>query len=469
MSRVITQNTSDAPKQVSEVKTAVIGIVGTANPQGFVPANFKTDEPIVLLNPDNIESVVGKQADGYSLPKYLPKLYEQFQGDEIPVVIVYNKLALTDVAAAEFTKDENDEIDLEKENICGVVVTNVAGDVTYVEDTDYSVDYATGIVTIINELLTTVKIAYKYGNIASVDGELIAGVSTPSKTGVYALLNAEGITGYKPKIIGAPGYAHDKDVADALTTVGNRLKARFYIDPDTATDDTVSETIAARGTTEKAFGIHEKRGTVLFPELKKNDVNYAPSIAAMGVRARTDMDTSKGYHWPISSQKIYGFDGLSLPVEYSLTAATAESQLLNAAGVVTFKNVSGLKFAGNVNSSYDTNNDGNTDHERFETTVTIGDVIEESIEGYSEQRIDQPITSQWIRGLVRDVNAFLRRLKAAGKIAGGKCWYDPDKNDPTNLAAGQIKFNYDDAATPPADQITYERAYNVDYLANLGG
>ncbi len=528
---------SDLPKSVSEARTSIIGIVGTANPAGVDPANWKVNEPVVLLKESDIVSVAGKPSDDYTLNKYLTKMYEQFT-DEVPVVVVVNALPLTD---GNKTFTEGSTISLEHKNVCDVVVKKGEGAAAViVPTTDYTVDYETGVVTITNKDITSGTITYKYGeelyikitdepqtvsekkvnldyssikdltvtftgienveenthySVDLVNGIItildstkipeetvvtasyayskevlnVVGATSPARTGVNALIDAKTLTGYTPKIIGAPGFSHIKKVADVLSGVADNLKARFYVDADMETNPTVSDIITARnGKKPDAFATHSKRGTLLFPELIYDKKKYPASVAAMGVRARTDMDSSKGYHWSISSQEIKGFDGISIPVEYSINNSSAESQHLNSEGIVTIKNVSGLKFCGNENSSFDTNNSGNTDSERFEVTMTIGDVIEESIELYTEQRIDQPITSQWILGIVRDVNLFLRNLTGRGVIAGGLCWYEPDSNDVTDLSKGEIKFSYDDAATPPANKVTYYRSQNLDYLANLG-
>lgn len=466
---VETVNVGDAPKSISEVKTSIIGIVGTANPSGVNPADFKVNEPQLLLDPADIEGMVGKVADGYSLPKYLPKIYEQFEKKNA-MIIVINTLPLTDSPLAVKAVPQGGLVDLEKLNVCGVVVTSEDGGTTYTEgaEEDYTVNYDTGIVAILNAE-TSVKVGFKYGDIDAVVADDIAGATTPARTGIYALLDAKSILSYTPRIIGAPGYAEAKAVADALKAVANKTRARFYVDADIVSNTTLSENITARSESDQAFITHEKRGTILYPGLKNAGAGYAASAAAMGVRARTDMDSSMGYHWPISSRKINGFDGLSTPVEYSISDPSAESQLLNAAGIVTIKNVGGQKFCGNENSSFDLNNAGNNDHEIFETTMTVGDVIEESIEYYSEGRIDQPMTPAWVTGIVRDVRRFLRNLKGRKVILGGTCWYEPSKNDTADLAAGKIKFSYDDAATPPNNKLTFERAYNVSYLSNIGG
>lgn len=531
---VETVHKGDVPKNVSEVKTSIIGIVGS--PAAGWKEQIAADTPTVLTKQTDITKKFGSTATSGKLGSYLSKMYEQFT-NQVPVVTVV-PVGVETVSAASKNLDagsnvitlahtavtvskvedsegntltvttdyvvtsETGEIEIKKSlpdtykvtytytggseavteevtpapatittgktNIGAVVVTDPTGATTYTEGEDYTVDYATGIITLLRDIATAKKVAYQYADSVS-DSDIIGSNDSTPRTGVYALLDSQTITGYTPKIIIAPGYSQKKAVADALLAVTNRLKARCYIDADMSDTDTVSKAVAARMSSSKAFGFHEKRLELLFPALKSGGETYPMSVAAAGVRARTDMDSSKGYWWSISSQAIYGFDALSVPVEYSINNSGADSQLLNAAGIVTVKNVGGLKFCGNMNSSFDSNSSGgNTDHEIFEVTMTVGDVIEESIEYYSEQRIDQPITTPWIDGLVRDVSNFLVTLTARGAIAGGRCWYDPEENAPTQLMAGHITFSYDDAATPPADRITYQRSYNVDYLANLG-
>ncbi|MBR6421939.1 phage tail sheath subtilisin-like domain-containing protein [bacterium] len=463
---VETIHAGDVPRNVSEVKTAIIGIVGVPAP-GW-KGEIKPNIPVVMTKQSDIEQF-GPVSGPAFMPALLDKMYAQFDAN-LPIVIAV-PVGVTTVSTAETGEPDDGVITLDHQGVGNVVVKSLDLATTYIEGTDYELNAMAGTITLKTSGAPTVnkKITYQYVGNSIATSDIIGSNSATPRTGIYTLLDAQTITGYCPKIIVAPGWSKDKQVADALVSVANKLKGLTYIDADTATDDTVAETVAARSATTKAFSIHEKRANLLFPNLKSGGVEFPMSCAAAGVRARVDLDPSEGYWWSISSHVIRGFDGLSIPVEYSVNNPSADSQLLNAAGIVTVKNVAGLKFCGNMNSSFDDNSSGgNTDHEIFEVTQTVGDVIEESIEYYSEQRIDKPITTPWINGLVRDVQAFLTSLTARGAIAGGRCWYDPDDNAPTDLMAGKIKFRYDDAATPPADRITYERSYNVEYLANLG-
>lgn len=447
---VETQSRGNAPKNVSEVKTSVIGIVGKAASTGW-EEEPPVNTPIVILKSDDVEKKLGSSDEEGTLPYYLKKAYEQFD-KEVPVIIAVS----VGTNAADATDGETDEesgvvylVDHEGNIIVDgdgnpIVVESGASASSATEETETE---STG------------------SNPVEIDVEAVAG-NVLRYTGVWALMKSQVRTRYVPRILIAPGYSHNRAVADALTSVANKLRARAFVDGDM---DSVEAAILARGDAASSFGIHEKRTNLCFPRLVNGDKVYPMSLIAAAVRAKTDMDSKKGYHWSISSKKISGFTGLDVDVIYSINDKTAQSQYLNAAGILTVKNVDELQFCGNCNSSFDLNSSiGNTDHERFEVTSTTGDVIEDSIEYYTEQRIDQPINDVWIDDIVSDVSAFLRKLKERGAIAGGRAWYEPDANDPTELMAGHVVFDYDDAATPPADRITYRRSYNVSYLATLG-
>lgn len=442
---VETQSRGNAPKNVSEVKTSVIGIVGKAASTGW-EEEPPVNTPIVILKSDDVEKKLGSSDEEGTLPYYLKKAYEQFD-KEVPVIIAVS-VGTSTGSATEEPEDTN------------VYLVDHEGNII-VDGDGYPIVVSTDAADAAETDLTPTPLHDGEG----LSAEDVAG-NVLRHTGVWALMKSQVRTRYVPRILIAPGYSHNRAVADALTSVANKLRARTFVDGDM---DSVEAAILARGDAASSFGIHEKRTNLCFPRLVNGDKVYPMSLIAAAVRAKTDMDSKKGYHWSISSKKITGFTGLDVDVIYSINDKTAQSQYLNAAGILTVKNVDELQFCGNCNSSFDLNSSiGNTDHERFEVTSTTGDVIEDSIEYYTEQRIDQPINDVWIDDIVSDVSAFLRKLKERGAIAGGRAWYEPDANDPTELMAGHVVFDYDDAATPPADRITYRRSYNVSYLATLG-
>jgi len=289
--------------------------------------------------------------------------------------------------------------------------------------------------------------------------------TTGKRTGLQALLDAKSMLNMTPKILITPGYAHDAGVAATMSTIAEKLRAVYYIDSELG--KTVSEVIAARDTIGQAFNTSDKRASCCYPYLKAVNGNINPfSVYAAAMRARTDLEY--GFWYSVSSKKLKTVIGVERGITYKIDDETCEANLLNTKGIVTYKNVSGLRVNGNWNASYPSN----TQPDQFEATLRTSDVIDESIIKYMEQKIDLPIyrgdDASLIDDVINDVNAFLNKLRGAGAILGGKCWYESGQNDPTDIASGKIAWSFDFAATPPLNTFTFYRYNNVEYYKALG-
>jgi phage tail sheath protein FI len=158
--------------------------------------------------------------------------------------------------------------------------------------------------------------------------------------------------------------------------------------------------------------------------------------------------------------------GLERHITASVNDPNSEANLLNEAGITTVFNMfgSGRRLWGNRSAAWPTD----TTPENFESVLAVGDIIDESIEYFSLQFIDQPITDAWIDSVTESVNQFLRKLIGDGAILDGRCWYDPGDNTPTELALGHVVFRRDFLPPMPAERITYKVRINIDYLRSLG-
>ena len=97
------------------------------------------------------------------------------------------------------------------------------------------------------------------------------------------------------------------------------------------------------------------------------------------------------------------------------------------------------------------------------------DIIEESLEYFTQQYNDAPMSNALIDTILESANGFIRALVGKGATIDGKAWFDPNKNPVTQLEGGQIAFSYDFMPPPPAERITYEATINVNYLSKLSG
>ncbi|GAB6035878.1 hypothetical protein JCM15519_04370 [Fundidesulfovibrio butyratiphilus] len=212
---VETTEVDDGAVSIRLIKTAIIGLVGTA-PVFEVDADYRTtNEPILILSDTAAAKYFGTARDGYTIPQALDAIFDQqTNGAGAGAVIVVNVFdpeggeRVIDVPAAEWTFAADGAINLGREDISGVMVKNTALTHTYVSGVDYEVENATGVVTRLDEgaipALATVSVSYAYTNshtsdwpegaaMFDDDGALLCG-----KPGVsnVAVKSADGATTY---------------------------------------------------------------------------------------------------------------------------------------------------------------------------------------------------------------------------------------------------------------------------------
>ena len=56
-----------------------------------------------------------------------------------------------------------------------------------------------------------------------------------------------------------------------------------------------------------------------------------------------------------------------------------------------------------------------------------------------------------------------------GALIGFKAWYDPARNEETELAAGHLLISYKYTPPPPMERLTYETEITSEYLLTLKG
>jgi hypothetical protein len=65
------------------------------------------------------------------------------------------------------------------------------------------------------------------------------------------------------------------------------------------------------------------------------------------------------------------------------------------------------------------------------------------------------------------VQAFLNRLTAEGRIAGGSVWADPELNTAEDMQAGRVVFDFDFSPYGVAERITFRSRMVNDYLEEI--
>lgn len=172
---VETVEIDDGPVPIRLVKTAVIGLVGTAPIFEVDPAYRTVNTPVLILNDKSAAKYFGTAREGYTIPQALDAIRDQqVNGSGYGAVVVINVFdpeggeRVIDVPPEEMTFSAAGTITLERTDVSGVIVKNTATTHTYVSGTDYTVDQSTGVITRLAggsiPALATVSVSYAYTN-----------------------------------------------------------------------------------------------------------------------------------------------------------------------------------------------------------------------------------------------------------------------------------------------------------------
>jgi phage tail sheath protein FI len=450
------------PRPITEVKSAIIGVIGTA-PIHHVAAPPALSDPELFLS-DRDNGKFGVDISGYSLPAALTAMQEEEAGTIIGINVFDPAVHKTVVAVT--AKNIVDKKITLVADLISVTVTTAA-DAACVEGTDYTVDRVKGIVTILPggqlAAAATAKVAYVRANPAAVVAADIIGATTNGvRTGLQAFLNAASKFGFGPKILIAPGFSDDATVKAALKLIVQKTKLRavtFVDAPVGASRDDVIEGRGDAGTLD--LTVADERVVLCYPRVKVGSKLEPLSQRAAGGMARTDREL--GYWHSPSNKEIKGATGIETPLTAAINDPQCDVNALNAAGVYTV--FTGYGRAphtwGNRSSVFP----GSSDITSFISVRRTLDVVDESVELATLTHIDGPATDVLITAVLEDVNAFVRRLVNRGALVpGSRVEFLAADNTADDLAAGHLTFTKTMCPPPPAERITYKSLVDVSLL-----
>ena len=279
---------------------------------------------------------------------------------------------------------------------------------------------------------------------------------TGAYTGISALLGARSAVGQTPKILVAPGYSHEKTVADALISVADRLRAVTPIEGPSTTDDAAA---AYRdGFTSRRAYLVDPDVLVADPDGGSEPVEAPNSAYVAGVIAKSDAE--RGFWWSPSNRVILGILGTARPVDFALGDANARANLLNENEVATIIRERGYRLWGNRTCSSDRK-------WAFLSVVRTADILSDSLLRSHLWAVDRNITRTYFDDVSEGVNAYIRTLVGLGALLGGLCRPSPELNTQTTIAAGQAYFDIEFTPTPPAERVTFRSRLTNDYLDTL--
>lgn len=462
-------------RPIRMVKTAVLGIVGTAPVFEVAEADKTVNKPVLILNDRAAAQYFGNRRTGYTIPQALEAMVKQGAGAAVVINVFDPATHKTQVSADVATFDADGILDIGHAGISGLVVKSADGTTTHTLGTDYTVDLVEGIIAKTDDTTISgndVELTYYYADPSKVTTADILGATTVDgdRTGMQAWLDAHGLFGFKPKLLIAPGFASTAAVIAEGILKAAALRGFFFVDAPEGT--TFAEVLAGRGVDGSIdFTTASERAVLCYPMVKVYDSATDSTITEpfsawrAAVEARVHVDS--GYWYSPSNKEILGILGSEVVLTSDYTDPNSEVNLLNEAGITTiFAGYgTGYRTWGNRSAAWPTE----THPRNFTNVRTVADVIHESIEQSMLPFIDQPLTGGLIDAVVETVNAFLRTLVARGAILDGKCWFDEAKNPTTELALGHLTLNYDFMPPVPMERLTFESFINIDYLAALAG
>lgn len=460
------------PRPVTLVKTAVIGIIGTA-------AAGAINTPI-LVSSDRDFAQFGEDIAGSTILDALNGIYKQ-KGTVCIVINVLDPAVHKSAVVDEVVTLELDgTFATSRPAISAVTVTDLAGANTFAETVDYTIDLSTGKGARVSTgsinastlaVPSLIKVSYSYADATKVTASDIIGSidASAQRLGMKAFRDSFNLFGFYPKMLIAPVFASLASVSAELIATASSMRAITFIDAPIGI--TPQQAITGRGPAGSInFNTSSERAGLCYPHIKAYDNTagaealYPLSIYVAGAQSRKDQEN--GYWWSVSNTEILGITGTERPIDAMINDPNCEANLLNAAGIITVFNSygTGIRIWGNRSAAYPSE----THPKNFLCVRRVADIIAESLEYYTLQYSDQPLSNALIDDIVESGNRFMRKLKADGAVIDGKVWYDSALNDSTELAAGHVTISYDFMPPTPAERVSYQATINIDYLNQLG-
>jgi len=485
----------NGPVPVTVVKSAIIGLVGTA-PSWAVqaPATAPAINTPTLVSSAFDAAKFGPIVQGYTIPYALAAIQDQGAGQTIVVNVFDQTRHFTSVAATAHPFNAQGVINLGHMGVSNVVVTSDPVGTTYAAATDYTLDAVNGVVTIVPTASgghiapgATVLVSFNYADPTKVqDSDIIGAFASGVFTGIQALQTTYGTMGFFAKILIAPGYSQSADVASAEVVLANMIRAVALVDSPPSTP--VASAISNRGLAGNAFNTSSKRAILCYPQETFYDTGFVPTGVTLSTTgspitsqfnalavgpysswvagAIAAQDLANGYWWSPSNVEVEGILGPDIQLYSSAIDANSDVNNLNSAGIVTVFNAFGTGFRvwGNRSAAYPIS----TEPDNFISVRRTMDVIEESVELAMLQFIDQPISNALITAILASVNSFLRTLIQRGALVAGSASYDPAANPTSQISAGQLVFDIDVMPPPPAERLTFQTFIDISLLQQLG-
>lgn len=272
-------------------------------------------------------------------------------------------------------------------------------------------------------------------------------------SGLYAMLAAESVTGFRPRVIGAPGL-DTQAVTTALATVAVKLRAMVYA---AAEGDTVAEAVTYR----ENFAARELM--LLWPNWSPTgNGSFAGDAVARALGLRAKIDDETGWHKTLSNVAVGGVTGVSQSLFFDIQDPTTDVAALNDAQITTLVRSpsGGFIYWGNRTCS-------DEPLFAFESAVRTSQILQDEIAAGLIWASDKPLTAFLVKDVLETINARIRSLVVQQRLIGGRAWFDPALNSQVNLAAGKLVIDYEFTPAAPLEGLELNQRITDKYYADL--
>jgi phage tail sheath protein FI len=460
-------------RPITGVRSAVVGLVGTAPVWQLASGAAALNRPTLVTNLDEGVRLFGSHVEGYTIPAALRAIFDQGAGAVLVVnvfdpfgagnrsaVASYNALVRSDLV-----------VNLGHKGVANVVVKDEDDSATFIQGVHYTVDAAAGQLKFTDTLGSAaagslVRPSYTIPDPSGVTPAQVSGAQTVTGTreGLLALEDSVALYGFGPKVLIAPGYCTDSGVAAALRVTAERLRALALVDvPVAVSPDAV---LLNRGGVGTNYSGSSEHVVVCYPHVKVADPvtgevvlePFSPRLA--GAIAAGDLERG---HWAsVSNRELRGVVGMERPLTARLNDPNSEANRLNGAGVVTlFAGYgTGVRVWGNRSQAFPASS-APTTFIPFRRTV---DLVHDALEAAMLQFMDAPLTPAYVDAIVASVNEYIRGEVGRGALLAGAAWFDPAMNPAAALASGVLRLELELSPPAPLESVRiYSKASTSGY------
>lgn len=379
---------------LSTSDTAVIGLIGTA-PQGSV------GEIKLITSLEQAKTEYGDDIYGFTIPAALEVILAEVNAKVLVINVLTSEKATALIENGKVTVNED-----------GTVATHI-----YKTALPAAVDYTADLVK-----------------------------------GIQKMLTVDDALGVKPNLLIAPGYSQVPGVMASLIAAAEKLDGFAAIDVIAAD---VQAALTARNS--ESYNTASPAAVLCYPTVFRINSHDGTTteigLSAYWALSKVKRDNDSGY-WISPSNSTINIIGTTAVISSSLTDESADTNLLNGAGIVTVFRKSGMgtRLWGNWTAAFPSVKTADAMIAPRAVRMAIREALVDSALTY----LDKAATKLTVDRILNDVNSFLRGLIGKGAIVDGECFWDEDKNPSNDIAQGKLAFTLSVKYAPSLDLLEFE-------------